>query len=200
MIDPELFCMVNTVKMCFVFSFWQKLPIFKVVWRFCWKTFKFVASQTWKPALSEETIMHTMFIMQLFFRLYQTCLSHMIFHAWYIHHAHFVYSFMIYLSCANNLFHEHVFFMHDIFFQVPGMLNFAWYVFRVCCGFELYVFPQQPERLGVLPIKLRGGSGRPKPCTRFREVPKEWNRFRREGSIHGTLGSEGFRSQGCMKR
>ena len=45
------------------------------------------------------------------------------------------------------------------------------------------IFPQQPERLGVLPIKLRGGLGqRPEiwspDVTRFREVPKEWNRFR----------------------
>ena len=35
------------------------------------------------------------------------------------------------------------------------------------------VFPQQPARLGVLPIKLRGGlGGRPKPRTRFRKVPR----------------------------
>ena len=39
---------------------------------------------------------------------------------------------------------------------------------------------------------------RPKPCTRFREVPKEWNRFRSEGSIHETLGSERFRSEGSI--
>ena len=39
---------------------------------------------------------------------------------------------------------------------------------------------------------------RPKPCTRFREVPNEWNRFRSEGSIHETLGFERFRSQGSI--
>ena len=33
---------------------------------------------------------------------------------------------------------------------------------------------------------------------RFREVPKEWNRFRSEGSIYETLGSERFRSEGSI--
>ena len=63
--------------------------------------------------------------------------------------------------------------------------------------FVWFVLPQQPERLGVLPFGVVWGS-RPKPCTRFREVPKEWNRFRSEGSIHETLGSEKFRSEGSI--
>ena len=63
----------------------------------------------------------------------------------------------------------------------------------------LMFFPQQPERLGVLPIKLRGGLGQPpETLHQFREVPKEWNRFRSEGSIHETLGSERFRSEGSI--
>ena len=43
----------------------------------------------------------------------------------------------------------------------------------------IHIFPQQPERLGVLPIKLRGGLGQPpetlhqvpRGSTRFRKVP-----------------------------
>ena len=41
---------------------------------------------------------------------------------------------------------------------------------------SLGVFPQQPERLGVLPIKLRGGLGQP-PET-WNQVPRGSARFR----------------------
>ena len=42
---------------------------------------------------------------------------------------------------------------------------------------------QQPERLGVLPIKLRVVWGsRPKPGTRFREVPHKGSTVRSSGS------------------
>ena len=80
------------------------------------------------------------------------------------------------------------------------------------CNFE--VFPQQPERLGVLPIKLRGGLGQPPETLHqvprgskgMEPVPKwrfhSWNvrseRFRGQGSIHETLGSERFQSEGSI--
>ena len=60
-----------------------------------------------------------------------------------------------------------------------------------------FFIPQQPERLGVLPIKLRGGLGqRPEIWSpgseRFRRNGTGSERFRSEGSIHETLGSERF--------
>ena len=62
-----------------------------------------------------------------------------------------------------------------------------------------YFFPNSLKGLGFFQYSFGvvWGSG-PKPCTRFREVPKEWNRFRSEGSIHETLGSERFRSEGSI--
>ena len=69
--------------------------------------------------------------------------------------------------------------------------------------FSLGFFPQQPERLGVLPIKLRGGLGqRPEIWSpgseRFRRNGTSSERFRSQGSIHETLGSERFRSEGSI--
>ena len=68
-------------------------------------------------------------------------------------------------------------------------------------GSDVDVFPQQPERLGVLPIKLRGGLGqRPEIWSpgseRFRRNGTGSERFRSEGSIHEMLGSERFRRNG----
>ena len=74
-------------------------------------------------------------------------------------------------------------------------------------GRFFFFFPQQPERLGVLPIKLRGGLGqRPEMRSpgserfrrngtgseRFRRTGTGSERFRSEGSFHETLGSERF--------
>ena len=65
--------------------------------------------------------------------------------------------------------------------------------------FDCFV-PQQPERLGVLPIKLRGGLGQP-PET-LHQVPRGSEGMepfpKCEGSIHETLGSKRFRSQGSI--
>ena len=91
------------------------------------------------------------------------------------------------------------------------------FILQMCC-LDCF-FPQQPERLGVLPIKLRGGLGQPPETlhqvprgsegmepvpkwrfhswnVRFRELGSE--RFRSEGSIHETLGLERFRSEGSI--
>ena len=48
--------------------------------------------------------------------------------------------------------------------EMDGVLAGFWRVFVAGVGGDqlgMDVFPQQPERLGVLPIKLRGGLGQP---------------------------------------
>ena len=46
----------------------------------------------------------------------------------------------------------------------------VWKRIFLCEGSSIMFFPQQPERLGVLPIKLRGGLGQP-PET-LHQVPR----------------------------
>ena len=105
------------------------------------------------------------------------------FEIWYV----FAYN-MFCVSHSMFLFHIACFLLLIICQSEKQFLSTS------CWGFHMGLFfPQQPEGLGVLPIKLRGGLGQPpKPCTRFREVPTEWNRFRSEGSVDETLGSERF--------
>ena len=65
-------------------------------------------------------------------------------------------------------------FFEGDFEGLRGFLSFVFFVLRVFFGHQGFgvfeFFPQQPERLGVLPIKLRGGLGQP-PET-LHQVPR----------------------------
>ena len=61
-------------------------------------------------------------------------------------------------------------------------IYFVLYIYIYHC-MVLCITPQQLEKLGVLPIKLRGGLGsRPKPGTRFPKVPHKGSTLKSSGS------------------
>ena len=84
---------------------------------------------------------------------------------------------------------------HNLFFMFPRVFNRVLLGFLGFLAFTFFFFPQQPERLRGSSNNASGwfGAAAGNAVTRFREVPKEWNRFRSQGSIHKTLGSERFR-------